>query len=150
LADVDWERNRMTVMSPKTSRHAGHESRVVPIFPELRLHLEAVFDQAEPGTEWVITRHRKNSNLRTQLKRIIRRAGLTPWPRITHNLRASRATELAADYPAHVAAAWLGHSTLVAQKHYWTVTDADFERAVQIPGEDGAESGAPSARNQSQ
>ncbi len=146
-ADVDWERNRMTVHSSKTARHAGHESRVVPLFPELRPYLEAVFDAAEPGTASVITGYRDNSNLRTQLKRIIKQAGLTPWPRITHNLRASRATELAADYPSHVAAAWLGHSTLVAQKHYWTVTDSDFERAAR---DGGAESGAPSAQKAAQ
>ena len=146
-ADVDWERNRMTVHSSKTARHAGHESRVVPLFPELRPYLEAVFDAAEPRTESPITRYRHDSNLRTQLKRIIQRAGLTPWPRITHNLRASRGTELAADYPAHVAAAWLGHSTLVARKHYWTVTDGDYERAAS---EGGAESGAPSAQKAAQ
>jgi len=46
------------------------------------------------------------------------------------NLRASRATELASEHPAHVAAAWLGHSTLVANKHYWQVTDADFAKAI--------------------
>ena len=146
-ADVDWESNRMTVHSSKTARHAGHESRVVPLFQELRPYLEAVFDAAEPGTESVITRYRADSNLRSQMKRIIKRAGLTPWPRITHNLRASRATELAADYPSHVAAAWLGHSTLVAQKHYWTVTDADYERAAR---DGGAESGARVARNAAQ
>ncbi len=145
-ADVDWEGNRSTAHSSKTARHAGHESRVVPLFPELRPFLEAVFDAAEPGTESVITRYRDDSNLRTQLKRIIQRAGLTPWPRITHNLRASRATELAAEYPSHVAAAWLGQSTLVAQKHCWTVTDADFERA----GRGGAESGARPAQNAAQ
>jgi integrase len=146
-ADIDWERNRVTVRSPKTARHAGHESRIVPLFPELRPYLESVFDAAAPGSEYVITRYRDpNANLRTQLERIIRRAGLKPWPRITHNLRASRATELAAEYPAHVAAAWLGHSTLVAQKHYWTVTDGDFERAAQS----GAECGARSAQNAAQ
>ncbi|QEG34414.1 hypothetical protein [Bythopirellula goksoeyrii] len=31
-------------------------------------------------------------------------------------------------YPGHVAAAWLGHGTLVAQKNYRQVTDADFEK----------------------
>jgi len=41
----------MVVRSPKTEHHEGGESRVVPIFPELRPYLEAVFDQAEPGTE---------------------------------------------------------------------------------------------------
>ena len=148
--DVDWERSRLVVRSPKTARHAGHESRVVPLFPELRPFLEAVFDSAEPGTENVITRFRDDANVRTQLTRIVVRAGLTPWPRITHNLRASRATELAAEYPAHVAAAWLGHSTLVAHKHYWQVTDADFERAAKTSEQGGAESGALSAQNAAQ
>lgn len=32
-------------------------------------------------------------------------------------------------------AAWLGHSTLVAAKHYWQLTDADFERAASSPRE---------------
>ena len=44
-------------------------------------------------------------------------------------------------HPAHVAAEWLGHSTLVAQKHYWQVTDDDFERASNLhyPIQSGAE-----------
>lgn len=137
-ADINWAENKITVRSPKTAKHSGHESRVIPLFPELRPYLEAVFDAAEPGTEKVIPRQNANANLRTQLKRIIENAGLKPWPRITHNLRASRATELAADYPAHVAAAWLGHSTLVAQKHYWTVTDDDFQRAIKSDAESDA------------
>src|SRR6185369_10764718 len=72
-----------------------------------------------------------NSNLRTQLNRIIKAAGLTPWAKLFQNLRASRATELAAEHPGHVAAAWLGHSNTVADKHYRQVTDADFERAAR-------------------
>jgi len=51
---------------------------------------------------------------------------------------------------AHVAAAWLGHSTLVSQKHYWQVTDADFARAIQGTANSGAESGAPSAQKTAQ
>jgi hypothetical protein len=43
----------------------------------------------------------------------------------------SRATELASEHPGYVAAAFLGHSTAVANKHYWQVTDEDFERAIQ-------------------
>ncbi len=87
--------------------------------------------EAEPGSEYVITRYREcNANLRTQLERIIERAGLKPWPKLFQNLRASLATELANEHPGHVAAAWLGHSTAVASKHYWQVTDADFARAT--------------------
>ncbi len=135
-SDIDRERDRIIVRSPKTEHHEDKELRVIPLFPELRPYLEAVRDEVNPGIDVpfsspVITRHRDvNANLRTQLLRIIKRAGLTPWPKLFQNLRASRATELAAEHPGHVAAAWLGHSTEVAQKHYWQVTDADYDRAT--------------------
>lgn len=105
-ANVDWERERICIPSPKTEHHEGQGSRWIPLFPELRPHLEAVWDEAEPGTEYVVTRYRDcNANLRQQLGRIIRKAGLEQWPKLFQNLRASRATELAAEYPSHVAAA---------------------------------------------
>ncbi len=129
--DIDWERGRMTVRSPKTEHHPGGEARTIPLFPELRPHLEQVWDAAEPGTEFVVTRYRcTNMNLRTQFLRILRRAGLDPWPRLFHNLRASRQTELCQRFPIHVVCAWLGNSQLVAAKHYLQVTDGDFERAA--------------------
>ena len=52
------------------------------------------------------------------------------WPKLFQNLRASCSTELAQEFPAHVAAAWIGHSVEIANKHYWQVTDDDFARAV--------------------
>jgi hypothetical protein len=74
--------------------------------------------------------------------RIIRGAGLVPWPKLFQNLRASRETELAAEFPLHVVCAWIGNSAAIAQKHYLQVTDADFERAAFAGVEGGAESGA--------
>ena len=42
---------------------------------------------AADGTRFVITRYRDtNANLRTQLIRIVRRAGLKPEPKLFHNL----------------------------------------------------------------
>lgn len=123
--DIDWERERLTIHSPKTA------CRVVPLFPELRDCLEEVWEQAEPGAEHVITRYRDtNANLRTQLQRIIRRAGLRPWPKPFQNLRSSRETELAERFPIHVVCAWIGNSQPVAAKHYLQVTDEHFERAL--------------------
>jgi hypothetical protein len=108
----------------------------VPLFPELRPYLEAAFEQAQPGTVHVITRYRDlNANLRTQLRRIIRRAGLTPWPKLFQNMRASRETELAAEHPIHVVCAWIGNSALIAHKHYLQVTEADFERGAKSDAE---------------
>ncbi len=130
--DVDWERSRMTVTCPKTEHHEGKASRVVPIFPELRPYLEAVWEQAEPGTFWVITRYREATcNLRTHLERIIEKAGLTAWPKLWQNLRSTRETELAENFPIKVVCAWIGNSPAVAMKHYLQVTEEHFDRATK-------------------
>ena len=132
--DINWARGRVHLKSPKTEHHTGRESRVIPLFPELRPCLEEVFEFAEPGTEFVITRYRDtNANLRTQFLRIIKRAGLKPWPKLFQNLRSSRQTELEDVYPSHVVCAWMGNSRAVAVKHYLQVTDDHFERALQNP-----------------
>ncbi len=144
-SDVDWDKGRLTIHSPKTERHAGHETREVPLFPELREHLMQVFEAAEPGSEWVITRYRlSNLNLRQQFGRILAKAGVKPWPRLFQNLRSSRQTELCSEFPEFVVCSWMGNSKLVAREHYEQVRDTDFERAVQSAqkaahGSDGAQ-----------
>ena len=66
-------------------------------------------EQAEPGTEYVITRYREtNVNLRTQLQKIIERAGLKPWPKLFQNLAGKPGNRTSAIIPSYVAAAWLG------------------------------------------
>jgi len=133
-ADVNWEQGRILIHSPKTEHHEGGESRMIPLFPELLPYLQQVFDEAEPGTEYVVTRYRqRNANLRTQLQRIISKAGLKPWPRLFQNLRSTRETELAESFPLHVVTAWIGNSQLVARKHYLQVTDEHFARAARNP-----------------
>jgi integrase len=145
-ADVDWANHRLRVRSSKTEHHEGKGERLVPMFPEVREELLALFGDAPEGSETVIRRYRKGANLRTQFCRIIRRAGLTPWPKVWHNLRASRQTELADQFPAHVVCAWIGNSEAVAMDHYLQVTDAHWERAI----ESGAECGAQAAQNAAQ
>jgi len=133
-ADIDWESGRMTVSSPKTKKQ-GKPFRVAPLFPELRPLLERAFDEAEEGALHVITRYRgDNANLRTQFVRILKRAGVESWERLFQNLRASRETELANEYPIHVVTAWIGNSERVASKHYLQVTDAHFEQAKGSSG----------------
>lgn len=137
--DVNWERTRFRVASPKTGE------RWIPIFPELRPYLEECFDLAAEGATDVITRYRDtNANLRTTFMKIIRRAGEKPWPKLFHNLRASRETELAAEHPIHVVCAWIGNSAAIAAKHYLTVREEDYLRGS------GAKSGARVAQKQAQ
>ncbi len=86
---------------------------------------------AEPGEKYVITRYRASgSNLRTQLCRIIRRAGIEPWANVWHNLRRTRQTELEDTFPGHVVSAWLGNTEDTAREHYLMVRDEHFTRAL--------------------
>ena len=72
----------------------------------------------------MISRYRHSSvNLRTQLLRIIRKVGVDPWERLLQNLRASRETELANDFPLHVATGWIGNTPKVADRHYIATTE---------------------------
>ncbi len=136
--DIDWTNNRILISSPKTAHHVGGESRVIPLFPELRPFLQELADQVQPGIETalsepVITRYRSaTQNLGTQGKRIVRRAGLKPWPKLFQNLRSTRETELAEEYPMHVVCAWIGNSQPIAAKHYLQVTCEHFERAAGV------------------
>ncbi len=120
---------------------------MLPLFPELRPHLESVLDEAEPGTTYIIAKHRiASANLRTTLERICKRAGVQLWERAFQNMRASRETELTQDYPLHVVTAWIGNSAPIAVRHYLQVVDSDFDRASQR----GTESGTVAAQNQAQ
>lgn len=152
-SDVDWEHNRLTVRSPKTEHHEGKGERIIPLFPEIREHLQAVFDAAPVGSVHVIQRYRDGANLNPHFRRIIKRAGVTPWERAWHNLRASRQTELAATFPLHTVCAWIGNTKAIAAGHYLQVTDADWTRATGgagCSGESGAKSGALPTQNAAQ
>jgi integrase len=141
-SDVDWANNRFTVHSPKTEHHGdGHESRVVPIFPELRPYLKAACDAAPKDAEYLLTlkgmaRNRltgKSANVGTTMAKFVKRAGLTPWPKLFQNLRSSRQTELEAQgFPTHVVCSWLGNSPKVANEHYLRTTEADFVKAAGV------------------
>ena len=132
--DVNWDRGILTVRSPKTEAHAGGAVRMVPIASELRPILQALFDAAEPGTVRILPRVRDGgTNLRTTFEKILARAGVKPWPRLFQNLRASCETDWVESFPAHVVAAWLGHSPTIAARHYLQTLDRHFAEASGAP-----------------
>lgn len=120
------------------------ESRWVPIFPELHPYLEEAFERAEEGAEFVLPRKVSAKNLRKRFLKIINRAGLTPWPKPFQNLRSTRETELAAEYPLHVVTAWIGNTINVAMQSYLqlTLTEDYFQRRCKIRCSGAAKSGA--------
>lgn len=144
-SDIDWERNRIRIRSPKTEHHVGHESREIPLFPELLTPLLDRRDITDAQCEYVFDRLRRDAaktetgwkaiNLRTQFGRIIKKAKVDPWPRLWVNLRSSCETELVQSFPAHVVASWLGHTPEVAAAHYLQTLESHFEDAARCSDE---------------
>ena len=135
---------------PAVYRRARAQDRVGPLAGALESILRAwpLTGVLAEGAEYVVPgNHREaantdqgwiNCNLRTQFLKIIRRAGLQPWPRLFHNLRASCETDLMKDHPIHAVTEWIGNTPSIALKHYLQVLESDFAKAVN----GGAESGA--------
>jgi integrase len=147
--DVDWVRERIRIDSPKTGE------RFIPIFAELRPYLSAARGEATEAAH-VITRRRASAQRwGTLLERILAKVGIARWPKIFHNLRASRQTELTARYSIGTVCRWMGNSIEVADGHYLTALDAEYadaarfgalQKAVQTSAEKREEAGvsAPS------
>ncbi len=142
---------RLSVPSPKTE-HLGKTHRVIPLFPLLRPHLEAAFEQAAEGSTYVFPEEYRrrvqgpygwaNANLRTTLAKVIRRAEVEPWPRPWHPLRASCESDLAQSFPLATVTKWLGNTPSVALRHNVDPTEAAFDQALEWRPTGGAKSGA--------
>jgi len=158
--DVDWESGRIVVTSPKTAHHPGKGSRTIPFFAELRQALSEAFELAPEGSVFVVDeKYRKsamgptgwqNVNLRTTFQKIVSRASLQPWPRLFHNLRASRETELVESYPVQAVTSWLGNTPGVALRHYLMTTDEHFAAAIKGDGLTGTTGSPKAAQNVAQ
>jgi integrase len=132
--DVNLPEGRMIIHASKTEHHGAGGVRVCPIFPELAKYLQEAQDAAPDGAVYVVDRYRGSAvNLRTRFEAIIKFAGLTPWPKLMQNLRASRQTELMAKFPAKDVASWLGNSVPVAMNHYAMATAESFRQAIETP-----------------
>jgi integrase len=144
--DVDWSRSRIVIRSPKGER-SGKGLRTIPLFPCLRPILEEALEAADPDEIHVFPAHFRHraggpmgfdgANLRTTLAQIVRRAGLEPWPRIWHALRASLESDLAHSFALATVTKWLGNTPSVALRHYVDPTDQAFEAAILWRPPDG-------------
>lgn len=128
--DVDFKRKRLLVHSPKTERIKGRDTRLIPLFPELRKELDAL--RQEIGSyeigEYVIQNNR-TTNMK-MVRQTVERAGLKPWDRLIQNLRSSRAIEIYQEYGVIAESEWIGHSETTAKDHYLHLLESDFDRAT--------------------
>ena len=130
-SDVLWDQNKLRIESKKTGL------RYCPIFePALKLLREA-YDMAPERATHIFPNRNTESNLRTHMHRIIKSAGLVPWPKVFVNLRSSCRTDLEDNFRETVINAWIGHTTKVGQKHYSQVRPSDWEEANRFGGSTG-------------
>jgi integrase len=141
-SDIDWDKGKIRIDAPKTGL------RFCPLFPEIREILSETFELAPEGSVYVIRGYRAEQNLRTHFTRLVKRAGLEPWPKLFHNLRSSCRTELQERFPSHVCDSWLGHSTQIAERHYLQVTEDHWNTANQLKSEFRSPTGTPIDDNQ--
>lgn len=127
--DVDFAAKRITVTVPKLAHLEGKETRTIPLFPELQELLLDAYKLRE-GDRVITLAPDVSKNFRTRFTRIITRAGVDPWPKLFHTLRASRQTDLEDRFPAHVVCEWIGNSPRVAREHYLTTLDRHFDEAT--------------------
>ena len=130
--DIDWHAERFIVTGK------GNVRRQVPIFPELVAPLNDLFEVTAPGTAEVFPGMESDSSyLRRAVIRAIEDEGLKVWPRLFHNLRASRQTDLIDEYgigEIKTICSWLGNSPQVAIRNYMLERGRDdaFRRATKI------------------
>ncbi len=144
-ADVDFEHARLTVHSPKTEHHAGHEQRIIPITPKLMALLEDRFAVAEADQPHLVTITGKGAVIR-QERAIWKRAGVEPWKRLWQTLRQSCEKQWAMEFPQYAVSKWIGHGIIISGRHYANdVPDELFERAAKASAQ-----AAVSAQRQAQ
>ncbi len=97
-ADVDFERARLTVHSPKTERWEGHDQRVIPITPKLMALLHYRFETMPEGEAPLVGITGKGAVIR-RVRGIWAAAGVEPWARLWQTLRASCEKEWAIMFP---------------------------------------------------
>jgi site-specific recombinase XerD len=149
--DVDWETDRFTVRSPKTAKQ-GKPTRQIPLC-WIRKELDEMWEVTPDKSQYVLPTLRKVTNLRTTFQKIIKRAGLVPWPRLIQNLRVSKQNDLESCLRMTAVTAFIGNSEAIAKSHYLHATDGDFEIATKRHNQsqqlsaDGVQHGAATGCN---
>ncbi|TVQ63030.1 MAG: hypothetical protein EA378_03065 [Phycisphaerales bacterium] len=134
-ADVDFDRARLTVRSPKTERYAGHERRVVPITPRLMALIQDRFETAPEGEAPLVMVGSSGAVVR-RVRKLCAKAEVEPWDRLWQTLRSSCEKQWAMHFPQYAVSKWIGHSIVVSGRHYANaVPDELYERARSQGGD---------------
>jgi integrase len=138
--DIDWEKRRMIIRSPKLARYEDKAERCVAIFPEAFAFLQELRrlrPEASEDDNIFSETFTHRGNLRMYIEYYCRVSGIKLWPKLFINLRASHVNDInRAAFPPYVCHTWNGHSQEVANAHYMLIREEDYQRAasfVRVP-----------------
>lgn|GEM_PF-2186375 len=132
--DVDFEKGRLVVHSPKTERIDGRAQRIIPLFPAVR---KTLLEQQKEETILSLDDRIIPVSRRWAwcfIRGLLKRKGLPQYPRLVQNLRSSASIDIYRRYGELAENNWLGHSAATAKEHYLHVLDSEFQRAVEDEG----------------
>ena len=116
--DFDWQSGMVTIRSKKTEHHKHQGIRKCPfIHPQVEPVVREAHAKRESDDEAVLPKI-SGPALRKRVLRWLGRPGLEQWPQLLVNFRRTAVTEALNDLPAHVAAAYFGHSEIIAAANY--------------------------------
>ncbi len=126
--DVLWSEQKLRVRSSKTKRHKGKEMRYVPTRDD-EAYLSDAFAVAGKDKTLLFPCIR-GTDLSHNFQSIVENAGYEPWLNPIRNLRLSCENDwlTANEAPAHVIAAWIGHSIAVQNSSYAIVSNGHFDQ----------------------
>ena len=130
LGDIDPRGKSFSVRDTKRG-----QLRIVPLFPEVAYalgpQLRVLGDRPAGDLLFPCLVLIGRRGLARRVLELIEAAGLKPWPRLFHNLRASRESELLEQFPQKDVLLWIGNTEAVAMKHYAITRDETFARAAE-------------------
>ncbi len=139
-SDIDLSQHdpHLRVRAPKTEHHHKRGIRAAPILPSLRPYLQDIWDLAEPGhlvpmDSSVFPRFvdAGDSAIRSAALKIMKRAGVEPWPNLFSNCRKSAITDLLSQgYKVQDVASWMGNSSQVIWEYYAMASEDERRRAA--------------------
>ena len=136
IVTLAWRRVDLTagILTADNSKAATGTVKQIPIFPVLRDVLAEQYELTAADSGYVVTPatlRKSPAALANATRRAIRHAGVTPWPKLFQNLRASCETDLMSAFPIHQATSWIGNTPAVALKHYAMLRPHDVSAAIR-------------------
>ena len=123
--DIEWSSRSMRVRDTKRN-----QLRTLPLFPEVAdvlEHWRRFADDLSPVGDV----HPNRRSLHRSITDVAAAIDRPLWPRLFHNLRASRESELLERFAQKDVLLWIGNTEAVAMKHYALTRDETFARAAE-------------------